>query len=323
MTDFGTRLKAARKDKKLTQKALANQLGVEQSTVSNYENNFRFPIASALKDIADQLEVSVDYLLGRSESEGIKINPEASEEVSGPFLSRSGSGSEDLNDSSKKTDLMALQSKFLERLIQGNYQEAETLVLEHKVPGATLMDYYEVVFAPTLKAAGDLWASGEISVADEHLISAGIDRLMARLELEKNQDYVQTTPYAAVLMLPGAEEHEFPLKMTAEVFKRHGWMTYYLGKSIPVSSLEALFQKKKVHVLVLSVTLSLHLNSCESLVRAVRSLALDLQPKIIVGGSAIENEDHALNQLGADYYLPTLQALESALEELEKGFEST
>lgn len=312
MTDFGTRLKAARKHKKMTQKALANQLGVEQSTVSNYENNFRFPIASALKDIADQLEVSVDYLLGRSESEEIKIRPEASEEVSGNFLSN------DFRDN----DLTVLQSKFLDLLIQGKHQEAEKLVLDHKVPGSTLIDYFEAVFEPTLKEVGALWASGEISVADEHLISALIDRVMTRLDMETHYDYQASKPYAAAFMLPGAEEHEFPLKMTSEVFKRHGWMTYYLGKSIPVSSLEALFQKKKVHVLVLSVTLSLHVNSCESLIRAVRSMAPELQPKIIIGGSAIENEDHALKQLGADYYLSTLKALENALEALEMQFQN-
>ena len=312
MTDFGTPLKAARKDKKLTQKELANQLGVEQSTVSNYENNFRFPIASALKDIADQLEVSVDYLLGRSESEAVKFEPEASEEASGGFLS----------NNLRENDLMALQSQFLHLLIQGKHQEAEKLLLDHKVPGATLIDYFEFVFEPTLKEVGALWASGALSVADEHLISSLIDRVMTRLEVENHNDYDASKPYAAAFMLPGAEEHEFPLKMTAEVFKHHGWLTYYLGKSIPVSSLEALFQKKKVHVLVLSVTLSRHLNSCEALIRAVRSLEPELQPKIIIGGSAIENEAHARNQLGADYYLSTLKALENALEALEMEYQN-
>ena len=64
MTDFGTRLKRARKLKHITQRELAELLGVEQSAISNYETNFRLPVASALMEIANHLDVSVAYLLG-------------------------------------------------------------------------------------------------------------------------------------------------------------------------------------------------------------------------------------------------------------------
>jgi transcriptional regulator with XRE-family HTH domain len=317
MTDFGTRLKLARKNKKMTQKDLAGLLGVEQSTISNYEKNFRFPVASALRDIADQLDVSLDYLLGRSEEESSSVYPEASEEVSGSFLKDRNHRPPAFFTQSDQ-DLKALKETFFEHLKQGDLHEATELILNHHDGEIKLLDYYEKVFWPTLEQTGALWASGEMSVAEEHMISSVIDKLMTRLESEKSESPKEAKPLTAVLMLPGAEEHEFPLKMTVEVFKHHGWKTFYLGRSIPVSSLEDFFKKMKVELLVLSVTLSRHLNSCEALIRAIKALDPEIRPKIMVGGSAVESEALALNQLGADFYLPSLQALDQGLDEIEK-----
>lgn len=316
MTDFGTRLKIARKNKKMTQKELAHLLGVEQSTISNYEKNFRFPVAPALKEIADQLNVSIDYLLGRSEDQATYASPEASAEVSGSFLSaRDKQPSEFFSESDEA--LQTLQITFFKYLKMGDLQGAMDLVLNYRNAELRLMDFYEKVFEPTLKETGSLWAAGEMSVAEEHMISSVIDKLMTHLEHEKAGNLKAIKPLTAVLMLPGAEEHEFPLKMIDEVFKYHGWRTFYLGKSIPVSSLEDFFKKKKVHILVLSVTLSLHLNSCETLIRAVKAMDPQIRPQIMVGGGAVDNERIALNQLGADYYLPSLQALDQALDDIE------
>lgn len=316
MTDFGTRLKLARKNKKMTQKDLAGLLGVEQSTISNYEKNFRFPVASALKDIADQLDVSLDYLLGRSEEKSSSVSPEASTEVSGSFFMDHDHRPTELNTEADQA-LSALQETFFEHLKQGRLNEAAELILNYH-GDVTMLDYYEKVFAPTLEATGAQWASGDMSVAEEHMISSVIDKLMTRLEVDKTEGLLEAKPFTAVLMLPGAEEHEFPLKMTDEVFKHHGWKTFYLGRSIPVSSLEDFFKKKKVSLLVLSVTLSRHLNSCEALIRAIKALDPVLRPQIMVGGSAVESEAVALNQLGADFYLHSLQALDQDLDEIEK-----
>lgn len=64
--DFGERLKALREEKDLTRAALANKLIVSYSAVSKYETNVRFPDKETLINLADFFDVSVDYLLGRS-----------------------------------------------------------------------------------------------------------------------------------------------------------------------------------------------------------------------------------------------------------------
>ena len=60
------RLRDLREDRDLSQKSVANLLGVHQTTYSDYERgNLNVPI-SALDQLADFYGVSVDYLLGRT-----------------------------------------------------------------------------------------------------------------------------------------------------------------------------------------------------------------------------------------------------------------
>ena len=65
--EFGERLKSLREEKNITRFALANILSVSYSTVSKYETNIRFPDKGTLITLADFFDVSLDYLLCRSD----------------------------------------------------------------------------------------------------------------------------------------------------------------------------------------------------------------------------------------------------------------
>ncbi|UOQ91478.1 helix-turn-helix domain-containing protein [Halobacillus shinanisalinarum] len=62
------RLKYSRKTKGLTQSKLANEIKTTKGTISNYENGYSTPSNEMLISLANALDVSVDYLLGRSET---------------------------------------------------------------------------------------------------------------------------------------------------------------------------------------------------------------------------------------------------------------
>jgi transcriptional regulator with XRE-family HTH domain len=61
-----SRLKYARKAKGYTQEELASKVNVTKGTISNYENGHSTPSNEMLKDLADILNTSTDYLLGRT-----------------------------------------------------------------------------------------------------------------------------------------------------------------------------------------------------------------------------------------------------------------
>lgn len=62
--DFGNRLKALRKQHGLTQKQLADRIGVTKSVISFYELKERAPSPDVLMSLAYIFHVSTDYLLG-------------------------------------------------------------------------------------------------------------------------------------------------------------------------------------------------------------------------------------------------------------------
>lgn len=69
MNTFGNNLKNLRISSGWTQTDLAKLLNVAKGTVSNWENNNRFPDKDMLNNLADIFNVSIDFLLGRPESD--------------------------------------------------------------------------------------------------------------------------------------------------------------------------------------------------------------------------------------------------------------
>ncbi|MCS0824613.1 helix-turn-helix domain-containing protein [Cytobacillus firmus] len=67
MSIIGERLKELRKKKKMTQKAVANIIGISNSTLCAYERSFRNPDTYTIDKISNLYGVSADYLLGRAE----------------------------------------------------------------------------------------------------------------------------------------------------------------------------------------------------------------------------------------------------------------
>ena len=57
-----------RKDKKLTQAELAKQIGISQQEISRYENGIRQADYKTLIAFADYFNVSIDYLLERTDN---------------------------------------------------------------------------------------------------------------------------------------------------------------------------------------------------------------------------------------------------------------
>jgi len=62
---FSQRLRAARKMRDLNQGELARRAGLQDSAVSHFETGTRKPSFDNLKRLADALDVTTDYLLGR------------------------------------------------------------------------------------------------------------------------------------------------------------------------------------------------------------------------------------------------------------------
>ena len=62
---FSKRLKKIREEKKLSQADLAKKAGLQPAAISHFETGQRKPSFDNLKRLANALNISIDYLLGR------------------------------------------------------------------------------------------------------------------------------------------------------------------------------------------------------------------------------------------------------------------
>ena len=62
------RMKELRKERHLRQEDIAAELGIATTTYCRYELVMREPAASLLEQMADYYGITVDYLLGRSDT---------------------------------------------------------------------------------------------------------------------------------------------------------------------------------------------------------------------------------------------------------------
>lgn len=70
MKTFGDTLKQLRIERNMTGKELGAVFNVTKTAISNWENGNRFPDQDVLKSISDFFGVTLDYLLGKSDSKG-------------------------------------------------------------------------------------------------------------------------------------------------------------------------------------------------------------------------------------------------------------
>lgn len=81
MVDFGSNLKELRLKYKMTQKELADKIGVTKSVISYYELQERSPSPEVLIKLSGIFHVTTDYLLGIEQKHSIDVSGLSSEEI--------------------------------------------------------------------------------------------------------------------------------------------------------------------------------------------------------------------------------------------------
>ena len=81
MVNIGQRLKLLRIQNKLTQRQVANRVGLAPSAISSYESGFRYPSYDTLIKLASMYHVTCDYLIGVPGSRTIDVSDLDDDEI--------------------------------------------------------------------------------------------------------------------------------------------------------------------------------------------------------------------------------------------------
>lgn len=78
---LGSRLRKEREERKWSQIYVAEKVGITNAVLSNYERDYRDPDTDTLKKLAELYNVSIDYLLGRTNERELTIEEKLSKEL--------------------------------------------------------------------------------------------------------------------------------------------------------------------------------------------------------------------------------------------------
>ncbi|WP_347989446.1 MerR family transcriptional regulator [Methylomonas sp. AM2-LC] len=116
------------------------------------------------------------------------------------------------------------------------------------------LPYLRDVLIPALIHVGDLWHEQKISIAQEHMFSACVKRIL--LGMVNSLQSLSGNRPAMMFATPSGEPHEFGVLMCCLLAAEQDFDCYYLGANVPADDLLLAAKKLQIEVLVLGLTKS-------------------------------------------------------------------
>ncbi|WP_392545354.1 B12-binding domain-containing protein [Oryzobacter telluris] len=89
------------------------------------------------------------------------------------------------------------------------------------------------VVMPVLRAVGDAWETGELSVLHEHFVSSSFRGVLGELRMPVQGEQVRTV----VLACPPHELHDLPLELFGAMLHARWWRVVSLGANTPMTAI--------------------------------------------------------------------------------------
>jgi excisionase family DNA binding protein len=186
--------------------------------------------------------------------------------------------------------------RLVARLLVSDENGSWAIVQEALAGGAAPKDIYVELFCPALTMIGELWARGDITVADEHRASVVVHRLVGRLGPLFRARGPRTG--TVIVGAPAGERHELPTAFVADMLRSRGLEVIDLGADVPADAFAACASAADALTGIgIAVTVARHRSSLGTLIRTLR--AAGVTAPIVVGGAGLTGMP--ARTVGADY----------------------
>lgn len=182
------------------------------------------------------------------------------------------------------------------RMAAGDEAGAWHVIEEALSSGMNPADVHLDLLVPALRGLGDGWASGTVTVAEEHRASAVALRVIGRLGPRFARRGRKRG--AVIIGAPAGDQHSLPGAIVADLLRGEGFEVLDIGANAPgVSFAETAQHAARLVAVIIGVTAPGRDGAIRSAIRALRRGGV--AAAVLVGGAAISGADHALS-LGAD-----------------------
>lgn len=205
----------------------------------------------------------------------------------------------------------AIAGQYMDLLLERKKMEALQMIMNLRSDGVDILDIYMNVFQVVMVETGRMWERNELSVMQEHYITAVTQ--MAMSQLFPHIINSKKTGKNLVSCCIGEELHEIGIRMVSDLFELKGWDSYYVGANTPVTSLINSLKEIDPHILAISVTGTQYFHLAKWCIDDARDSGHADGVKILVGGLAFNRIPGMADLVGADAYAPNaLEALQLA-----------
>ncbi|HWO43387.1 MAG TPA: cobalamin-dependent protein [Candidatus Eisenbacteria bacterium] len=176
--------------------------------------------------------------------------------------------------------------RFLKALLEGDSDEAGTVVRELFSAGVSVGAIYVDVLGAAMAEVGQAWCKGKVNVAQEHLAT---QITLAQMDsLRRARRAPEPLPYRAIVGCVEREQHFLAARMTADLFEIEGWSVDFLGPDVPGDALLEMISARRPDLVALSVTLRSNLPQARRLLGKLKRLPEP--PRVVIGGHAAQDE---------------------------------
>src|SRR3954452_17720691 len=182
------------------------------------------------------------------------------------------------------------------RMVAGDEAGAWSVIEAALASGTDPADVHLHIIVPALESIGNGWASGTLSVADEHRATTVAQRLIGRL----GPRFARRGRKRGAVVLGAApgELHSLPTAIVGDLLRGAGFEVVDIGANTPAESfVETARTANRLVAVGIGVTTDGRDSAVRSVVRALRQDGVSAP--VLVGGGAITSEAHA-TRLGAD-----------------------
>jgi MerR family transcriptional regulator, light-induced transcriptional regulator len=194
-------------------------------------------------------------------------------------------------------DPRRLAHAYVELALEGDGAKAlDTVLAPLRAGDYDLAILHDEVLGPAAARIGELWQTGLISVAEEHIATRVTEEALAAAR-ELVPPGTAGRGRKLVLACPADELHETGLRMLRDALAVDGWDVSLLGASTPARDLAAHVRKVGPAAVALSCATPLAIPSLVLAVEAVREKAPELP--VVVGGRAVARYPAVATAAGA------------------------
>lgn len=168
--------------------------------------------------------------------------------------------------------------ELVDRLGSGEWSfEALTAGLQMSLGTVDLAEVADTWLLPMLELVGEEWASGRISIEQEHMLAAAV---MGQLSLlwDAAPALRLTTPLV-LAGLPSGCQHQIGIYAFATAMRRIGWQVVYLGADLPAENWAQAATRQRARAAIIAVPMLDDVAPAQELVAALAQA----RPGLLIG----------------------------------------